>query len=251
MAWEPEDEFSQSLKGLSQSEPFIAPTTRRIMELRLLRNALADVPEDDTRLPEFDTPEELANYILGLLHEAVDKGEEIWQRFELNTDPEEAMKTLEEGVELRSMVEAYLSLPDGDTRLLEDQHDEIMQQKIAFVDAVIELWLKDAMPELYDKSQEEKIRKILGGKAVRLTPLTQQSIKEWIAEGTPPDELFCDGYISGVSTLDGTAAVSMGQEADGSGPVTDYIPVWRRDNRSGELIQEAQLEVIDPSEIRR
>lgn len=251
MSREDSEKLTGSLEALAHLEPFMAPAVRRTMELRLLRNLRAAVDEDDTQLPDFETLEERAAYILELLRDAMHKVEEIWQEFGIYRDPDIAIKELEEGEELRNMVESYLTLPDDDKDLLDQQDNEILQQKIHFADAVIEIWIRDHIDVLYRDAQEEKIRRILGGRAVRLTPLTKESINEWLDAGTPPDELFCEGHIAGVSVAEGMAAVTIGNHADGSGSVTGDILIWRSNAQTGEVIQEAKLEVIDPSEIQQ
>lgn len=219
------------------------------MELRLLRYDEGELEPDEDEPAPPDTPEALASSIVELLRHAMDKGESVWQDITGPAVQNERLAELTEAKELRSMVEVYLEQSDDDPGLLEDLHDEIMQQKIYFADAVIEEWIKDQMSEAYDRAQEKRIRQMLGGKAIRLTPITKDSINKWLNEGTPPDELFYEGYVASVSTLDGAAALSMTHHADGSGPVTGDLLVWRRDHRTGEVIQEAKLEVIEASEI--
>jgi hypothetical protein len=244
MSREGSDEFEQKLEALESREPFVAPAIRRAMELRLFRNVGSDIAEDDNQLPDFETDEERVVYVLDILKNAIEESEEIWDEFDIHRDPDDAMKALEEGKELRSMVEAYLTLPDDDNELLDRQESEILQQKITFADAVIELWIRDHMDILYRDALAEKIRRVLGGQAVRLTPLTKDAVKEWLDADTPPDELFCDGYIASISAGEGVASVSMGFEADGTDPVTGDIPVWRQDRRTGEMVQEAKIELV-------
>lgn len=240
------EDLDDSLARLAEAEPLTGPAVRRALELRLMRNPRQETPEDNIQIPEFETDDERAEYVLAVLRETVDKMAEIWKEFRIDRDPDDVMPKLEEAVELRSMVDAYLTLPDDDKELLGEQDDEILQQKIAFADAVIELWIRDEVETFYREAQEKKIRHILGGRAIRLTPITPESMKEWLDDGCPADELFCEGHIASVYAMnDGYVSVSMAGNADGSGPVTGDIYVWRRNNRTGEVVQEVKIEVLE------
>lgn len=239
-------DFVASLEKFAHSEPTKAAMVRRGMELLLYDYSTGELETGYEVLPEPKTPEELATQVVELLKESMDTLKDLWGDLNEPVLPGDNVAELDEGKDLQSMLVAYLTLDGSDERLLADQYDELSQQKLRFVDAIIDAWLREPFVEAYKQARADRVQALLAGKAIRLTPLTKAGATYLLDRGVSPVELFIEGHLAEVNIYDDDASIDI---RVGSEAVSARLLI--RDEATHELVQEHKLEVVEPSEIGR